>query len=155
MADSEWKFLIGTEGDFPDNIVVSVLGRAHPQYTDFWDGNWLSVKVAIQAGGFKGNYAADFRNEELARFHAALVRLYAAQEGVAAFETMEGQLSLKLTRDRLGHIAVEGIAQDDAGIGNKLHFHFGIDQTYLPALIAELDEILDKFPVIGKRDLER
>ena len=62
---------------------------------------------------------------------------------------MEGQLTVALTGNGLGHIEVTGTALDHAGIGNTLAFHFDVDQTYLPGVLGGLDAVIGRFPVVG------
>ena len=133
-------------------VEVLVRGRSSPQSTDYWDGNWISVEVNICAGAFRGEFRASLRTDELQAFHRGVQELQQAAEGVAKFETTEGQLSLVLSRNRRGIVKVQGTALDEAGIGNRLAFHFEIDQTFLAGVSAELASALVKYPVVGKRD---
>ena len=48
-----------------------------------------------------------------------------------AVRRIEGQLELVLKCDTLGHISVGGVARNEVGIGNKLLFKVGIDQSQL------------------------
>jgi hypothetical protein len=66
--------------------------------------------------------------------------------GTAVFETMEGQLLLRLTCDKLGRIEVKGEILDQPGIGNHLTFSNSLDQSYLKATIEQLDEIVARYP---------
>jgi len=63
---------------------------------------------------------------------------------------MEPWLTLKLEGDKLGHVMVTGMADDEVAIGNKLSFRFEIDQSYLPSLIKDLRALLAEFPVVGE-----
>jgi hypothetical protein len=133
-----------------ERIKLTVLGRSHPSCTDYWDGNWLRTDVAVQVGGFSGRYVADLRAEEFRSFKDEVNNLYSALDGEAAFTTMEGQVSLLLRGDGLGHVSVKAELLDAAGIGNRLHCEFGVDQTYLPALIDSLEAIDAAWPVLGQ-----
>jgi hypothetical protein len=65
---------------------------------------------------------------------------------------MEGQLALELIGDGRGHIRVEGISLDVVGVGNRLNFHFDIDQTYLARIVRSLEKSISMYPVVGSPD---
>lgn len=132
-----------------ERIRLTVLGRSHPTCTDYWDGNWLRTSVSVQIGGFSGSYVADLRAEEFRSFGDEVASLYSALEGDATFTTMEGQVSLVLSGDGMGHVSVKADLRDEAGTGNRLHCEFDIDQTYLPAIIDALGAIDSAWPVLG------
>jgi hypothetical protein len=60
---------------------------------------------------------------------------------------------------RLGSLAINARGQLDVGVdltGDRVaqshHFEFALDQSYLPAFIAEGENVLHRFPVTGTRD---
>jgi hypothetical protein len=145
LADST-EILIG-DPDGP-RVLIQPQGREHPGLFDYWDGNWIVCEIHLSAGGFRGGFQASLRSEEFEAFLAELESLSQTLEGAAAFSTMEGQLALTLTGDGNGHIQLKGEAQDQPG-GNRLHFEFEIDQTYLPSICRSLEHLLVAFPVTG------
>lgn len=141
--------LIGASGG--EHVAIDVLYRADPDATDADDGNWLESEIAIRAGAWSGRFRAALRAEDFPAFRKQLAALYRDLAGVAGFSTMEEWLTLKLVGDRHGHISIEGEAIDVCGIGNRLLFHFAIDQSYLPAAIEQLEGIEQAFPCRGMR----
>ncbi len=133
-----------------DGIEVTVLGRSHPGSTDFWDGNWVRTAVAAKVGGFTANFVVDLRTDEFRSFHAELKSLYTTLGGVATFETMEGCVTLNLSGDGMGHVALDADLMDTPGIGNHLRCSLSLDQTYLPAIMDSLDELDTRWPVLGE-----
>jgi hypothetical protein len=93
------------------------------------------------------------RSNEFAEFHDQLQKLYKDKEAPPAhFDSMEPWLQFTVERlDRLGHLRVAGRAQAEPFFEghNILQFVLELDQTYLPRVLDELDEILKEFPVIG------
>jgi hypothetical protein len=83
---------------------------------------------------------------DFAAFRSGLEQIYRELSGSTKFETTEEQLEFMISGDGKGHFGVSGVAQDIVGTGNKLEFQFYIDQTYLPVIIRELDEILTEYP---------
>jgi hypothetical protein len=81
-------------------------------------------------------------SDDLARFASQLKPLYQTLSGVAQFDTLEGQLTLRLLGDGKGHIALEGEVRDQPGRGNHLKFHLEFDQSQLAQSIKDLDAIL-------------
>lgn len=141
------RFQIG--GEAAEYVAVEVAGRTIPSATDFWDGNWLTTAVEVRTGGFRGDFRANFRVEELSRFAEAIRALLERRSSTAHFETLEGQLDLTFTQDHAGRISVAGVAMDRPGIGQVLRFELQVDQSYLPRLLHDLASVLDAYPVRG------
>ncbi|MEP7305600.1 MAG: hypothetical protein ABJA98_08795 [Acidobacteriota bacterium] len=131
------------------HVILRPLGRGHPGLFEDSDGNWITCELQISAGGFRGHFRADLRSEEFLAFLEELASLRKTLEGRATFSTIEGQIGFSLIGDEQGHVRVEGDAVDVAGTGNRLHFGFEIDQTYLPPLCRSLEAFLSAFPVTG------
>jgi hypothetical protein len=53
--------------------------------------------------------------------------------------------------DKTGHIRCDCFLMDAAGIGNRLTFKLDLDQTYLPALLNEIDVAISAFSIVGVR----
>jgi hypothetical protein len=143
------ELLIGSPES--EHVAVSVLGRAYPNATDFWDGNWLPCRIRIRAGAWDGTFGASLRADEFVTFRDGMERLYETLDGSATFETMEGWLELRMVGDGIGHVAISGVAKDRVSIGGStLSFVIpDIDQTYLPAVIDQLRAIESAFPVVA------
>ena len=136
-------------------VLIQPQGRQHPGLFDYWDGNRIVCDIQLSAGGFRGGYQASLRSEEFQAFLAEVEVLGDSLEGTAAFSTIEGQLALTLAGDGKGHVRVTGEAQDEPGIGNRLHFEFEIDQTRLPEICRSLEHLLAAFPVTGAPETEQ
>jgi hypothetical protein len=143
--------LIGDAG--AHHVLIRPISRSHPGLFDHSDGNWIDCEVQIAAGGFRGQFRADLRAEEFARFLTEVLALNSALDGAAAFTTMEGQLAVTLTGDGNGHVHVRGTAADEPGSANQLQFGFDIDQTYLPPISEALEHCLAAFPVVAAPDV--
>jgi hypothetical protein len=148
--DEKAAVVIGDEGG--QHVAIRLLWRSHPKATDYWDGNWIESEIHVRAGGFTGTYRASLRSEEFVSFHRDLKTLERTLAGKATFNTMEGQLGLSVEGDGRGHVVLKGVALDQAGSGNALHFELELDQTYLPGILRGLDEALAQFPVVGRPD---
>jgi hypothetical protein len=130
-----------------ERIEVDIVRYERPAAGEYYDDNWLSTKVRVQAGGFRGQVDAAVLTGELGAFLTALRPLYETLRGSAEFSTMEQQLHLHLTGDGKGHITLTGEVLDQPGIGNRLHFTLQLDQTQLGASIHELEGVTGQFPV--------
>ena len=88
---------------------------------------------------------------DVARFRDQLISAYESLEGEATLSSLEPHLKVTLTVQRLGHIAGEvKITPDHL---NQFHrFDIGLDQSYLPALIASCEAVLERFPVVEPPD---
>lgn len=134
-----------------DFIKIDVLDRSDPNATDFYYGNWLNVKVAVEVGRFSGLVTGQLRAEELASLQADLEKLHRSLSGSVKFSTMENWMSFELMGDGKGHIACTGRVADEYGHGNRLNFYLSIDQTYLPEILNDLQRVNSTFPVHGSK----
>ncbi len=89
------------------------------------------------------------RTEEFVRFRDELQPLYERLSGRAVFETMEGWLRIEINGDGKGQFHAACEAVDQPGVGNRLAFKIGFDQTELPAVVRGLDGICAALPVVG------
>ncbi len=140
--------LLGTSGA---RLAVKPLARAHASATDYWDGNWINCLVTATAGGFRAEYTACLRAEELAGFRRDLERLHRELEGRGGFKSMEDWVTVEVVGDGRGHYRGRCRLRDRAGDGNTLLFEIAFDQTDVPAMLEQLRKIEADFPVIGGR----
>lgn len=127
-----------------------VYGRSYPGSDDFWDGNWLQCKAQVKAGGSRVEVIGPFlRNTELLDFLRDLSRISDKLTGTAELDCLEPNLSMVLTMNALGHVAVEVSITPDH-LTESHQFSFEVDQTFLPPIVRAFMSILERFPVIGK-----
>ena len=134
-------------GEEKERVEVQVHRYERAPVGEHYDDNWVYVSVLFSIGAFAGNYKATFLTSDFVDFREGLRALHQSLEGVACFSTLEDQLTLKLTGDGRGHIELKGIAIDAPGTGNRQAFELALDQSYLPSVLKELDEIVRSFPV--------
>ncbi|MES2353110.1 MAG: hypothetical protein V4568_01710 [Pseudomonadota bacterium] len=139
------SFSIGSNSR--ERIEVQVVGYKRNPVGEYFDDNWLRVRVLVVSGAFSGKYDAAFLTEELVSFHNQLIELYRSLNGIAKFSTMEEQLSLLLHGNGRGEILLKGTAIDIPGTGNRLVFELTLDQTQLQKTLAELSLVTESFPV--------
>ncbi len=132
------SFKIGT--DAGDHVIVEIDGR--PDERD----DWLDATISVHAGAFSATIHATLVTCDFPRFRPRLEELYKTLSGSATFATIERQLQITCVGNDRGGIAIDGIAQERVGDGNELRFRFDIDQTDLPNIIAQLQQIEVEFP---------
>ena len=130
-------------------LALHPLRRERPDATDYWDGNWVETSVVVAAGAFRGEFQASLRVEDFARFRDEVRVLYESLAGRARFRTMEDWISVEIEGDGKGLLRVECSLVDEPGVGNRLTFTLGLDQTDLPEILRRLDAICGAFPTIG------
>jgi hypothetical protein len=131
-------------------VRIQVLGRLHPDATDYWDGNWLMTLVNIVVGSFVAEISADLRANELDSFRQELAVLYSTFGGSAVLRSLEGWLDMTVSMTSAGSLQVDGHARDSVGRANELSFHIdSLDQTDLPSIIDSLEEVGVFYPMIG------
>lgn len=100
--------------------------------------------------GFKANCLLSIRSEEVKNFLIDTRALYESLKGEAKFLTMEEGVEINLKAGRGGLIELKSRIQYPIGCGETLKFNFEIDQTYLPSVIQQIEEVVSRFPVLGK-----
>lgn len=130
-----------------ERIEVDVLHYEREPIGEYFDNNWLTVLIFVQAGGFNGKIRAAILTGELTIFLKQLRTLYETLAGTAEFTTTEEQLHLVFRGDGKGHIELEGNLVDQPGNGNRLHFTLQFDQSQLGASMRELEKVTSEFPV--------
>jgi hypothetical protein len=150
---SDLYFEIFDSGDFvrlepikPENY--------NDELQDDWDKNWIRTKVTVKGGAFTGQFFADFTTIDFEIFKRGIKNLDNDFTGKAKFETLEGQLTLNIEGDGIGHFEIKCFAEDRPGNGSRLSFNFTFDQTALARLINELDNITKAFPIIGNMNIK-
>ena len=128
-------------------LSVEILAYERPASGEYHDDNWVVANVSLSVGGFQGRFGATFLTEELVRFRDEVSTLYSSLSANARFNTLEEQLTLSLTGNGRGSVALNGIAIDRAGDGNRFEFRLSLDQTYLAESLRGLNEIIASYPV--------
>ena len=147
MNQNETKYFeLKDSGDF---IRIGLINLTHPNAENDWDRNWIRSKVTVKAGGFSGQFECNLMTTDFERFKRGLSILYDKLDGTASFDTIEGQVTIKIMGDGIGHLVADCSVMDDAGLGNKLEFEINFDQTVIPDLVRQLDEITWAFPISG------
>lgn len=136
-------FELKGSGDF---IRIYLCGLSHPDTELDWDKNWISAKVILKAGGFSGEFCCDLMTTDFIRFRQELSALYNKLDGTAIFNTLEGQLTINIQGDGVGHFDASCAAMDFVGTGNSLDFELKFDQTLIPELVRQLDDIIKTYP---------
>jgi hypothetical protein len=143
MTDIDF-FEISGNGNF---IRIELLGLNYPNADMQSDANWISGNVSVQAGAFSGNFKMEFETTDFPSFKIQLEKLYEKLNGFAVFYTIENQVEIKISGDGNGHLNAACEVVDFPGYGNKLNFEIDFDQTHLPKIIAQLLQIMNKYPV--------
>lgn len=133
-------------------LSIWVLGRQFPYQSDYWDGNWLNVRVRVEA------------TQAVVEAHGPIVHAAELESFANELELLDGTLagsaSLKCMEPNLD-ISVQGNARGQATVTIRVtpdhmtqshEFIFSIDQTYFKPLIAECRKILSDYPIKVMRD---
>ena len=124
-----------------EHVIIRLLGGGGPD-----SEGWLSSEIDVAAGVWAGRFPAALRAIDFHEFLAQLRKLHRDLKGKARFETLEDQLRLTLTGDDLGHVDLAGVAIDHSSLRNELRFQLAFDQSYLPNIMQQLEEIAATFP---------
>jgi hypothetical protein len=147
MTDSDTKYFeLKDSGDF---IRIDLLKLTYPDAKLDWDNNWIKSNVRVKAGAFTGQFDIELMTTDFEKFKQELSRLYDKLDGTALFDTLEGQVVIKIKGDGIGHFEADCSVMDYAGTGNKLEFELNFDQTIIPELVRQLDTICKHYPISG------
>jgi hypothetical protein len=133
-------------GEERERVMVQVHGYKRVPVGEYYDDNWVRSEVFVSVGAFSGEYTAAFLTSDFVGFREEVRALHESLAGKATFCTLEEQLSIELTGNGRGGIALVGVAADAPGTGNQLKFKLELDQSHLPLVLKGLDEILSKYP---------
>jgi hypothetical protein len=124
-------------------------GRQSPDVSDFWEANWLMVRLRMKANGAQVECGGPIlMTADIKNFRDQLAVMASSLAGEATLTGLEPNINVVLTMQKLGH--VEAVIEITADHINQYHrFIVEGDQSYLPGLIRSCDAILCKFPIIG------
>jgi hypothetical protein len=124
-----------------------VHGRQFPQSQDYWDGNWLIVTAHCSYSQSSVSAHGSFVHlGEIYRLLQETEALFQTLQGKAELRCMEPNLSVELLAQTGGHIRVK-ISLTPDNMTESHSYTDGLDQTYLPPVIAGCKAILAKFPL--------
>ena len=129
---------IGSDSEF---VSFSMAALTKDEYAQ-----WFETKVFIQVESFTGAFQSLVDHHALLKFQQELQLLYQTLQGSAQLEPIEKQITLKLSGNGRGGITASGAAWSRPCYGNHLEFSFEMDQTFLLAVLAQLNAILP-FPL--------
>jgi hypothetical protein len=135
--------------DTGDYIRIELLKLSYPDSAFDFDRNCIKSIVTVKAGGFNGHFDCELMTTDFVSLNTGLSKLYDKLSGVASFNTIEGQVEMKITGDGIGHFTADCSVMDNEGIGNTLEFEITFDQTLIPEMLNQLENILKDFPVTG------
>lgn len=117
---------------------------------DWSDGVAMTIQTKVRR--FQAVFDEVMYLGELHGFHQDLQRLYTELKGGACLKVMEGFLELTAEINSQGHIHWSVRLADTSGSANmaRLMFEMHADQSYLPALLAQIEAVLEMFPVKGQ-----
>jgi len=101
----------------------------------------LYCAITIKVDRFSGDITADYEDRDFVKLQSDLTKLHETLSGTAILYHRDEQFVLQFEGDGLGHITISGTALAYPTYGNKLDFSLAIDQSYLPALITQLQNI--------------
>jgi hypothetical protein len=126
---------------------IWVHGRQFEDSMDYWDGNWLRVTAyCIYPDAIVRVHGSIIHLGEIAGLKRDCAQLHESLKGVAKLDCIEPNLSAKLEMHWNGGIGVQiNITPDH--LAQTHSFEDALDQTYLPGIIRQCDEVLSRLPI--------
>jgi len=140
-------------GYTPDIVMAGlslwIRKRTHLNSNNYWDGNWLDISACATAPGARVEIAgALLCSSDIARFLAQLETLYRDLSGTAKLGDDEPTIMAEMACDRLGHIKLTVNITPDL-VTQAHRFYFDLDQSHLPAIMADCQRAMERFPIKG------
>ncbi|WP_111309759.1 WapI family immunity protein [Confluentibacter sediminis] len=147
MTNTNSYFEINDNVNF---IRIDIIGLNFPDAELDWDKNSLNSMISVKVGAFSGKFKADLMTSDFEIFKRELKIVYSELNRGATFEGIESQVTIHIKGDGIGHLNAKCWLMDYAGTGNELKCEFDFDQTQLPKLIDQLENITSEYPTTGE-----
>ena len=132
------------------SVTLEVLRRQFPDHLDYWDGNWMVTRFQARASWFQAEFTETVHLRELIGLREELAEMHARLDGRVEWKAMDGFLELVAVMDKLGHIRWDVELTYHVEEGSRLSMEIHNDQTYLPAILSQIDAVLETFPLQGQ-----
>jgi hypothetical protein len=103
-------------------------------------GEWLICVANFNYDGFNANFRFSTMRGNFCSFADQLTTFYSTLKGKAEFRSMEDNVSLQYSTDGLGHVDIDGYLRHSS-YEVKVSFLIHSDQTFLPQLVGECNQI--------------
>ena len=133
-----------------EHLLVRPTRYEQAEPTNFYDANWLRTTIELRVGAFRAEYEGTIMNVDFVRFREAVKLLHETLRGEATFDPLEPWVLVRLVGDGRGHVEAKCTATDRLGMGSELRFTLELDQTMLPAILADLEMLSATFSVRGE-----
>jgi hypothetical protein len=127
---------------------IWVHGYQFPDLTDYWDGNWLRCTAhCAEAGASVRVTGAILETVSFFRFGRELADVYKRLEGQATLASHEPELKVELRAiGRKGDVEI--VVEITPDHRTQIHrFSLTSDQSFLPEMIRQCNQLLDRYPV--------
>jgi len=124
--------------------------RAYPKAQDYWDGNWVVTRIETEAQGFRADFTDQVHLGDVVRFYEEVMNLHVTFSGEVTLAMMEEYLTVAGRLDARGGLHWSVLIKHPVKRNTQLQFTFRADQSYLPELIQQLENVLIEFQVRGR-----
>lgn len=130
-------------------LTISISHAPFPDSESYWDRNVVNCHVKAAANGAFVEVQNEFvHTGELRQFALDLTNVYDALKGECELAPLNANFRAKLASDGLGHFLIEVLISPDWPTQSH-EFKFRTDQSYLPAILTSIWQVLEQYPVIG------
>ena len=145
--NEDLKFEINVFGQY---IRITPISKIYYESNLDWDKNWIKTQIEVKSGSFMGCYKADLTTFDFKNLKEDLILLYNNLNEEIVFKDLEGYLELIFKGDNTGNITIKITCNDRPGIySTELKFEMNFDKTYIMPLVKRLENITNRFQIIG------
>lgn len=116
-----------------------------PNRTSFAGGYDVKGIVEIKSGNYNVYAELWFSTGEIYNFYSSFKECYKMLDGEAKLLTTEGNLSMSINFNKVGHVNIHGEYKERYDEGNMLIFEIISDQSYFQETINDLNAIVRKY----------
>lgn len=108
---------------------------------------WLKASCNFNNGGFSAHFEFSLMLNDFYPFTEQLIELHKTLQGEAVFENIESNINLLFRTDGFGHVSIDGKLRHPTNAYLEMLFVIDTDQTFLPTLINECNQLLAHYQV--------
>lgn len=149
-VDSPWYIAIR------DWLRIDVFNREFPDHDDYWDCNWLNARWRVHNDISRAEWSGPYiRTDELERLAELVPELRVGKVETVRLAPTEGWWDLEVSKSgELGHfdlrVVVSALNASPGRFRSHHTFEFIVEHADLQLAEAQLQSVLQEFPVIGK-----
>lgn len=144
-----------------DYLQITVFRRSYPETVDYWDANWLDCHLKVVAAPFEAEFLCQLRTDEFDRFRESMQKFSEELQGLTKiatfasgqlpeFQALEPWISIQTGTNGHGYFWFHAEIRYKIRSPHMLQMGINFTAENVPTYLAQLEAIVQAFPVVGK-----